>query len=228
MDKPGSPFFNIFRKLFDPRKAPPPPATSSIPPVSQPPQTPAVGYDKNNKALLSQLQEANKYRRIVEDAVRHYQFRSSVICGIVSRESAWGLTLKPPGPGGTGDFSLRPPKGNRKAESPPDGGGYGRGLMQVDYDWHEFARTGNWRDPQANIFYGCEVLSKNREFFTQRMPQLQGEQQLQALVAAYNAGATATLEVLLRGEDVDSATTGKDYSKDVFYRSDWFRLWGWN
>lgn len=192
MDKPNSPFFNFFRRLFDPRQspvAPVPTAPSLTPPIE--PAAIGTSYQRNNQTLLIQLQEANKYRYFVEEVARRYHFQASLICGIISRESAWGITLKPPGPSGTGDFHYRVPRGRRRTVLPPDGRGFGRGLMQIDYDWHEFARTGNWYDPQANILYGCETLDKARDFFSKKLPYLRGEQALRATVAAYNAGATA-------------------------------------
>ncbi|OQW90665.1 MAG: hypothetical protein BWK79_19170 [Beggiatoa sp. IS2] len=227
MDKPGAPFFNFFRKLFDPRKSPPPPAPISQPTVPTPSPPAGTSYQRDNQTLLKQLQEANKYRYFLEEIARRYSFQPAILCAIISRESAWGITLTPPGPAGTGDFHHRVPRGQRQTVLPPDGKGYGRGLMQIDYDWHEFARIGNWQDPKANITYGCETLNNAREFFKKQLPHLQGEQALRAMVAAYNAGATATLTVLQNGEDVDAATTGKDYSKDVLNRASWFRSQGW-
>ena len=47
---------------------------------------------------------------------------------------------------------------------PPDGFGWGRGLLQADYR-QEFAQVGKWRDPQANIMYGCEELAGNLDYF---------------------------------------------------------------
>jgi hypothetical protein len=47
------------------------------------------------------------------------------------------------------------------------------------------------------------------------------------MVAAYNCGATATLNAIQAGLDVDAKTTGKDYSKDVLNRAGWFQLQGW-
>ena len=97
MDKPESPVFNFFRKLFDPRKSPTPPILQPTVPPSPPPPV-GTSYQRSDQTLLMQLQEANKYRYFVEDAARRYYFQPSIICGIISRESAWGVTLKPSGP----------------------------------------------------------------------------------------------------------------------------------
>ncbi len=181
--------------------------------------------NKNDSTMLRQLQEANKYRSLIQEAAQKTQLPAVVICGIGSRESHWGLALKPPGPGGRGDYAKRPPRGVRTGLEPNDGGGYGRGLMQIDYDWHEFARTGNWQNARANILYACTVLNSNRVFFKQR--NVPAELMEKAILAAYNAGATATYSCISSGQDVDCKTTGRDYAADVLNRAGWFQLHGW-
>jgi hypothetical protein len=185
-----------------------------------------TNLDRNDANMLAQQQQAQQYRSIILSASKQFNIPTSVICGIGSRESHWGLVLKPQGAAGTGDFGRRSPRGARSTPLPPDGGGFGRGLLQIDYDWHEFARTGNWRAPQANIFYGCQVLSQGRDFLQQRI-SLAPADLLQASIAAYNCGATATLGALQAGLDVDAKTTGADYSHDVLNRAGWFQLYGW-
>ena len=182
--------------------------------------------DINNSTMLQQLYEAKKYRSAIEQTARRCHLPASVICGIGSRESHWGLALTPPNPGGRGDFSKRRPRGVRRGRIPNDGPGYGRGLMQIDYDWHEFARTGNWQNPRANLFKAADVLNGSRTFFQRRI-QLNEKDKVQAMIAAYNAGATATYNCLKARKDVDCATTGRDYSKDVLNRTGWFQLHGW-
>jgi soluble lytic murein transglycosylase-like protein len=181
----------------------------------------------NNPTMLKQLNEAKRYRRIIEAASRQYGLQPSVICGMGSRESHWGLGLTPPGPKGRGDFARRRPRGERRTAEPPDGPGYGRGLMQIDYDWHEFARTGRWNNPKENVMYACTVLDKAKTFFRKKRVRLSDDQMLRAMIAAYNGGATATLQAIQAGQDIDANTTGRDYSKDVLNRSGWFRLHGW-
>ncbi|MEM7016806.1 MAG: hypothetical protein AAF512_05625 [Pseudomonadota bacterium] len=180
---------------------------------------------KYNETMLKQLQEARKYRGIIETASRRCQLPPSVICGIGSRESHWGLALRPANPGGTGDHKPRSPRGNRTGRVPPDGGGFGRGLMQIDYDWHEFARTGNWQDPKANLMYACNVVNDARTFFRQR--RVPESEMLRAVIAAYNSGATNTYSCIQGRKDIDCKTTGRDYSRDVLNRSGWFQLHGW-
>jgi hypothetical protein len=185
----------------------------------------STSLPKNDPTMMKQLQEARKYRDMIENVARMTQFPPAVICGIGSRESHWGLALKPPGPGGTGDHSERGPRGDRTGRKPPDGGGYGRGLMQIDYDWHEFARAGNWRDPRENLMYSAKVLNDARAFFQQR--GVPDNIMMRAIIAAYNSGATNTHNCIQEGRDVDCNTTGRDYSKDVLNRAGWFQLNGW-
>lgn len=185
----------------------------------------ATTLDYNNASMLLQHEAAQQYRSFIEEAARASGMPVAVICGIGSRESHWGILLKPPGPGGTGDFSTRKPRGSRTGSSPPDGGGFGRGLMQIDYDWHEFARTGNWQDPRSNLLYAADVLNKARRFFENR--GVPADTIMRAILAAYNAGATATFRCYQNGSDIDCNTTGRDYSRDVLNRAGWFELHGW-
>jgi peptidoglycan hydrolase-like protein with peptidoglycan-binding domain len=103
-------------------------------------------------SLAVQLTEALKYKQFLDNASAQSEFPPSLFGGIGSRESNWGLALKPIGPAGTGDFARRRfPTQFRTGPLPSDGGGFGRGLMQIDFDSQEFARTGNWQDPEANV-----------------------------------------------------------------------------
>jgi hypothetical protein len=109
--------------------------------------------DWTNLAALAQANTA--YKAFIDDAAKQFGFQPSVIGGIGSRKSQWGLDLKPngAGPAGTGDFAPRRfPTRFRTGPLPPEGG-FGRGLMQIDFDAFEFARTGNWKDPAAGREY---------------------------------------------------------------------------
>lgn len=191
-------------------------------------------YRKHHPELKRHLKAANTYRSHIDAATQRFGFQPSLIAGIGSRESKWGLdrSLRPgPGPGGTGDFTRRPPNVNprlpRPGTLPPDGLGFGRGLMQIDYDWHAFARNqGQWADPRQNIFYACEVL-KDMHRSMKQQTSLTGKHLLRAAVAAYNAGPSRVVVAIRSGEDVDFFTTGRDYSANVFARAGWFQLHGW-
>ena len=99
--------------------------------------------------------------------------------------------------------------------------------MQIDFDAHDFARTGNWKDPKENILYGTKVLSDNRDFFTRRLPNQTGMSLLQATVASYNTGAGNVLKAIQDQRDIDYYTAGRNYSKDTLNRAGWFQMQGW-
>jgi hypothetical protein len=148
----------------------------------------------------------------------------AVIAGIGSRESGWGLNTKPPGSfaAGTGDFAPRRyPTKFRTGPLPPDGGGYGRGLMQIDYDAHPFARGDLWKAAGANIQYGAGVLAAARARL-KGQTSLTGEALLRASIAAYNCGSGNVVTAIHTGRDVDYFTTGRNYSADVMNRAGWF------
>lgn len=184
-------------------------------------------YASNNAALLQQLDAAQQFRSSIEEGAKLCEVPPCVIVGIGSRESQWGMALKPPGPGGTGDFLKRRfPTRYRNSALPPDGGGFGRGLLQIDYDVHAFAREGAWRDAHDNILYGCSVLQDALRFM-QRKTELQGRALLCAAIAAYNCGPGNVLKAHRARRDVDFYTAGRDYSADVLNRTGFFQMNGW-
>lgn len=167
-------------------------------------------YSRNNSSLLKQLEEAKKYKGYIEEAAAKYKFKISVIAGIGSRESHWGLILNPPEPAGTGDY------------------GHGRGLMQIDDRWHkEFINSGKWKNAGDNIMYGCDLLSGYYSFM-RRMTNLEGTSLLRAALAGYNCGIGNALNAYRDGRDIDYYTSGRDYSKDVLSRAGFFQMHGWD
>ena len=95
-------------------------------------------FPANDPSLVAQLNEATKYKGFIDDASAQSGFQPSLVGGIGSRESQWGLGLRPPGSAGMGDFARRRfPTQFRSGPLPPDGGGFGRGLMQIDFDARE-------------------------------------------------------------------------------------------
>ena len=195
---------------------PPDPATVFITTISN-----------NNAAMGAQFAAAQKFKPFIDEGAQRIGVPSVVIGGIGSRESGWGLNLRPPDPSGTGDFGQRRfPTAFRAGPLPPDGGGFGRGLMQIDFDAFPFARTGNWQDPQANINTGCDVLKSDLDLLG-RKTSLTGRDLLQAAVAAYNCGAGNVLTAINDGRDLDFFTTGRNYSADVFNRAGFFQNMGW-
>ena len=202
---------------------PPPPTPDGQFPTTRP---------RNDADLLHQLDIVNDLRPVIEAAALRIGLPPAVLCGLGSRESRWGLALRPQGPAGTGDAAPRRPRPPlRPGHLPPDGGGFGRGLMQIDFDAHEFARTGNWRDAEANIDFGATVLAAARNFIRRRAAiesiPLDELELLRAALAGYNCGPGNALRALRDGRDIDFFTAHRDYSKDVLDRAGWFQLHGW-
>jgi hypothetical protein len=138
------------------------------------------------------------------------------------------MTLKPRGAEGTIDLAPRPfARPWREDPLPPDGLGFGRGLLRIDYDAHEFARTGAWQDPAANIRQGCQMLTDARAVLRRRTV-LHGRALLRGALAAYNCGINNVLHALRQGFDLDFYTSGRDYSRDVLSRAGFFQAHGWD
>ena len=165
--------------------------------------------------MISDLEarHALKYKDYCIEASGRHNVPVPLLFAIGSRESRWTLALTPSGdPGGTGDFTPRP--GHSMGEMPPDGRGWGRGVMQIDYAAHVFAQSGPWMNPRRNILYASRVFDGYRN----RMKQLLGEDHplfYNAVIAAYNAGPGRPARAARQGRHPDSTTTGGDYSEYV-------------
>jgi hypothetical protein len=133
-----------------------------------------------SRSFQQELAEAEKYKNFLIEAAVKYKVPIHLLLAIGSRESRWGLALTPRTPAGTGDFI------RRKGELAPDGRGWGRGLMQIDYAAHEFARGREWEDPRKNILYGAKVLRDSINFIARRFPNLNEEELIRAGIAGYN------------------------------------------
>ncbi len=115
------------------------------------------------------------------NASQTYGVDPFVLAGIMYNESRGGDALSPGkdvsvkngGPSGTGDFIPRKP-GNAyyqyadtRTGLPPDGLGWGRGLMQIDYGVHNaWVTTHDWRSPQVNINKGAEIFRDALKYFS--------------------------------------------------------------
>lgn len=169
---------------------------------------------------------AKAYVSHIRTAAKLASVPMAVICGLGTRESRWGLILTPPGAAGTGDYIKRNSMTEyRVGPLPPDGGGFGRGLMQIDFDSHPFARGEDWKDPGRNIAYGGTVLAQGLAWATRQ--GLEGDVRLRAALAAYNCGPRNVGLALAAGRDVDYYTSHRDYSRDVLSMAGWFQLRGW-
>ena len=188
----------------------------------------ATTYPLDHPILLEDLEAAARYGATIVAAAGHFGLPPAVIVALGSRESRWGLALSPKGPRGTNDFTPRPFTGvYRDGALPPDGHGFGRGLMQIDYDGHDFARNGPWHEPDANVRYACEVLIGFRPVLRRRTV-LHGDALLRATLAAYNCGLDNTLRAVRHGLDIDFYTAGRDYSREILNRAGFFQAHGWD
>ena len=185
----------------------PPPTSHDIAPTRP---SPPPAHSSNEE-----INEALQYAQDIEESAQKHGIPAEYICGVGSRESLWGLALRPKGSAGTGDWAPR------NGRMPPDGLGWGRGLMQIDYASHSFAQTGDWRDPAANIAYGGDILGQNYDYF--RRARYPGVDPLRAAIAAYNCGIGNVERAIHAGEDVDARTTGRNYSQDVLRRAAAFK-----
>lgn len=172
-------------------------------------------YSGSSVYLLKQKDESYQYRDFIEQAAVISGVSISVIWGIGSRESNWGLLLDNEL---SGDYIARPThKPWRNSPLPPDGAGFGRGLMQIDYDAHEFARIGQWKNPKQNIIYASYVLRDCMSAFDTIAPA----------IASYNCGVRNVQRAISFSRDIDYYTAGRNYSKNVLDRAGWFQSYGW-
>lgn len=145
-----------------------------------------------------------QYRAPILAAAGATGIGAEIIAGIISRESGFGRLLSPKGPSGTGDY------------------GHGRGLMQIDDRYHgEFISSGAWRDPSQNIMYGAKLLASYRNHALKA--GVTPAEALRVSLAGYNRGMSGAIASWKKGQDPDSGTTGKNYSRDVLARSALFK-----
>ncbi len=188
----------------------------------------ATSYRLDDPELSEELVAAARYGAAIEAAAAAAGLLPAVVAGLGSRQSRWGLALQPRGPEGSADLAPRPfLQPWRDAPLPPDGLGFGRGLLRIDYDVDAFARSGAWRDPAANIAQGCQILCEARALLRRRSV-LHGQALLRGALAAYNCGTGNVLHALRQGFDLDFYTSGRDYSRDVLNRAGFFQAHGWD
>ena len=120
-----------------------------------------------------------------------------VLAAIDSRESRFGMLLDADGLGDAG---------------------HGHGEMQIDDRSHAtFCSNGGWKDLAASLAYvhrNVIIPSYNYLAFQEDYTKL-----FWGVVAAYNCGAGNVAKAVANGDDVDSRTTGHDYSADVRARA---------
>jgi hypothetical protein len=93
----------------------------------------------------------------------------------------------------------------------------GYGLFQIDKRYHpDFVASEDAKDPAKQMTYACKLLQNNRKILESSMPYLREEIIDRAVFALYNASFTRVKRAIINNQDVDSVTTGKDYSKYIF------------
>lgn len=197
--------------------------------IQRSPLTPSSNrYPPHHPTMTRHIEAACRYGGIIERVAVRYGILPSIIAGLGSRQSGWGLDLLPVGPDGCSDFA---PRLHRTAERPgtlpEDGDGFARGLMQLDYDRHDIARSWDWRDPEANVEAACKAISDHRTHL-RRQTTLQGFGLLRASLAAFDCGLERVQQAVRQGLDVDSPTTDRDYGRDILERAGFFQAHGWD
>jgi hypothetical protein len=188
----------------------------------------ATTFPLDHPVLLEDLEAAARYGATIIATAADFGLPPALIVALGSRESRWGLALSPKGPTGTADHAPRAFLGeHRTGPLPPDGFGFGRGLMQIDHDLHEFARSGPWHEPDANVRYACGVLAGFRPILRRRTV-LHGAALTRAALAAYNCGLDNVLRAVRYGLDLDFYTAGRDYAREVLNRAGFFEAHGWD
>jgi hypothetical protein len=162
---------------------------------------------------------AAKYADVIARVAQEETVSPFAIVALGERETGWGTRrpYRPLGdPGGTGDFTPRNPT-KWKYAMPPDGLGWGRGLMQIDYgSFRSWIESKDWRDPYKNVKKGAQILKGKRDYLASRLG-ITGNDLLLASIAAYNAGEGTITSAWRSGgrAAIDRYTTGGDYSADV-------------
>lgn len=94
---------------------------------------------------------------------------------------------------------------------------HGFSLFQIDIaSFPEWIKAGRWTDPYQSALKAISVLEGKRRYIQSQVHDLAGEALERAITAAYNCGEGNTVKSLLAKRDVDSTTTEKNYSADVF------------
>lgn len=136
----------------------------------------------------------------INEAAAAYDMPPALLAAIASRESRCGNVLDA---AGWGD------------------GGNAFGIMQVDKRYHAIDGEPDPRS-QAHINQATGILAGFLASSVAKFPAADAARQLQAAVAAYNCG----IDNVGGPDTADAATTGHDYSNDVWVRATYYAI-GW-
>lgn len=185
---------------------------------------------------------ARAYSDIILQVARETGVDPYIIFALGDRESGWGAYLDADM---TGDHA---PRNWGPYPMPPDGLGWGRGIMQIDYPLVA-KENHNWRDPLTNVRRGTRLYQEKLAEITapasgswnvsqavaDKLGAIPGVYPALAVPAsmapwaalsAYNTGGPevrrAYSVAVALGLDpqttIDAETTGRDYSADVWDR----------
>ncbi len=190
--------------------------------------------DLDREAMAAQLEIACRYGAVVERVAARHGLLPSIIAGFCSRRSGWGQDLSPNGVEGTRDLQPRMTLVEGRGSSlPPDGLGFERGLMALDFDLHPLAHDGPWRDPESNVDEAFALIAGYRTRLRRRTT-LQGTGLLRASLAAFECGLERVERAVRQGQDVDTPTPGwneirrQGCGRDVMVRAGFFQAEGWD
>ena len=201
--------------------------------------------------LASPLPKGAEYlAAVAADAAAANKVSPYLLLGICYAESNFGAALKPPGPGGSGDFIPRPcnpDRDKRMIEFPlpgvirqrllagiparkipgpveawvPTVTGWGCGLLQFDYEAHfEFCKSGAWQKPDRIFDQACKLLLSGRKILQAKCPGLAGADLDRAMIASYNAGAGRVAKAVLAKQPLDAVTFHPGYVDKICSKAD--------
>lgn len=198
-------------------------------PLHQHPQSPdRRAYQPDDPAMTRHIEAACHYGSMIERMAGLHGLLPSMIAALGSRQSGWGLDFSPAGPEGSKDFVPRLHGTKQRRHSmPTDGAGFARGLMLLDYDRHAIARGEDWRDPEANVNEACRAII-DYQHQLRRQTTLQGSGLRRASLAAFDCGLPDIWQSIRQGLDVDYATGGGNFGRDILMRASFFQAHGWD
>ncbi|KAJ8260386.1 hypothetical protein GJAV_G00181510 [Gymnothorax javanicus] len=153
------------------------------------------GVDASFELAKTDLERVNQYRAAIFSAAKNTQVHPAVIAAIISRETRGGSPHVMND--GWGDH------------------GNAYGLMQVDRRYH--TPRGEWNSLE-HLNQGASILAEFTQQIRAKFRTWSPEQQLKGGIAAYNCGVDAVKSY----KEIDSCTTGGDYSNDVVARAKFF------
>lgn len=156
-----------------------------------------AGVDASHKMAAMDYSRMQMYKPIIKAVAREKGIDAAVIAAIISRESRAGAGLN----NGWGDF------------------GNAFGLMQVDRRYH--VPQGTW-DSKEHVAQATQILVDFTGTMRQNFKDWTREQCMKGGIAAYNCGPFNVKSYA----NVDSNTTGRDYSNDVVARAQYYKSEG--